>query len=333
VVNALVENAREERVKELVELPVQAVAIPRSGVLVRIKEIPLGTKESRVRDLAIKRASIREILESSDLEPDEALAVVRALYVLGAVDIDQSGGAAREPARSSALSRPPPARGSVSTPEPVQATETAVQKRISKPPPARKSRSVSPNLPGQGLPDIEETVGPEGSVKGDAAELWAAHNALIQGDAKTAQRTLRRLTESDAENVLYHLYLGWANSIANPKAVKIAERCLLEAARLDPESPYPYLLAAEVYRRSGDFGKAKDYEEMAAERGSSSSASAAAEGPKPKKKPSIQAYMEQEGEIDMDAELQSILKDYDKQQKGEEEQQGKKGLLGRILKK
>ena len=151
--------------------------------------------------------------------------------------------------------------------------------------------------------------------------MWQAHTALKQGNAKEAQRMLRRLAEARPDSALLHMYLGWTNSLINPRAVVVAEKCLLEASRLEPENPNPFLLLAEVNTRAGNKSRAAEYEARAAALGIGDAAPAAEEDsepedvPVPGKRRSIASYLKDDDEIDMNAELRQILKDYDAQEK------------------
>lgn len=135
VVQGMLEYAQAGHIIQLLDLPVQAVPIPVKGAAISAQDIPLPTLEARTRDLAMRSASMREILDSSHLEPIKTQALVRALYVLGTIDIDPTGQSA--PTRPAAAPRQAPAR----TTEPPPPTP-----RPSAPPP-RPTPTSSPAPP------------------------------------------------------------------------------------------------------------------------------------------------------------------------------------------
>jgi hypothetical protein len=118
-------------------------------------------------------------------------------------------------------------------------------------------------LPARGLPALEGLVGPAGAATGSAAMLWAAYRCLEQRDARGAVNIMRRLAASNAQIPLYHLYLGWSTYAANPKTLKFAERCVLEASRLARRSPEPFYLMDSICTLEGDTERAAKFRQRA----------------------------------------------------------------------
>ena len=116
-----------------------------------------------------------------------------------------------------------------------------------------------PLLPVDGLPNLEHCIGPQDAARGGDEVLWDAFRALEQGRSRMALRLLRKLAADDPGNFLAHLYLGWATYVSNPSAVKLAERCILEASRLEREAPEPFLLMSEICTYEGDDERAAKF--------------------------------------------------------------------------
>jgi hypothetical protein len=130
---------------------------------------------------------------------------------------------------------------------------------------------------------------------------------------------VRLLAAMEPSNPAYHLYLGWATYRANRKQVKLAERCILEASRLDRQAPEPFLLMSEICDAEGEGERARKFEA----RGRQLQAA---------DEPSDSGILGV-GEAEIKQEMRRALKDFiTEERRGKESENRASGLFGRIFK-
>lgn len=346
VVTAMVRQAGSRRLVSLLDLPPQATTVAVEASPVPLADVPLPPKEARVRDLALSGASIGEISDRGGLSPDECRAAVRAFYVLGAIGVDLTGGASKDrpapprPSRAPAPARPtaPPSRPTAPpaapTPRPSRVSAPSPRSSVApgrspSPPPAAASAPPPspvgsggeplPNLPKRGLPSAEQAMGPEELARGQARALWDAWHALERGEPLDALDPLRENIEADRSNPIYHLYLGWTTYRVNPESVKLAERCVLEASRLDRECSDPFYLMAEICTLEGDPERAERFLEKARRLEAA-------------KKADDASVLGSAADLDIQRELRRAMKDYlEEEKRSKEARDGGKSLFDRFL--